>query len=57
MLSEDLEPKGGILSRRRKVRRYLGIRKEDSGGVEGIVLQKGEDAGRAARWWRDNLVR
>jgi len=57
MLSEDLEPKGGILSRCRKVRRYLGIRKEDSGGVEGIVLQKGEDAGRAVRWWRDNLVR
>jgi len=29
MLSEDLELKGGILSRRRQVRRYLGIRKED----------------------------
>jgi len=24
MFSEDLEPKGGILSRRNKVRRYLG---------------------------------
>jgi hypothetical protein len=30
MLSEDLEPKGGILSRRRKVRKYLGIMEEDS---------------------------
>jgi len=48
---------GKLMSQRRKVRRYLGIRKEDSGGVEGIVLQKGEDVGRAARWWRDNLVR
>jgi hypothetical protein len=28
MLSEDLEPKGGILSRRRQVRSYLGIRAE-----------------------------
>jgi len=49
MLSRDLEPKGGILSRRRKVRRYLGIRKEDSGGVEGIVLRKGGDVGRCGR--------
>jgi hypothetical protein len=31
MLSEDLEPKGGILSRRRKVRRYSGIMEGDSG--------------------------
>jgi len=49
MLSEDLEPKGGILSRRRQVRRYLEIRKEDSGGVEGIVLQKGGDVGRCGK--------
>jgi hypothetical protein len=46
MLSEDLEPNGGLLSRRRQVRRYLGIREEDSGGVEGIVLRKGGDIGR-----------
>jgi len=37
MFSGDLEPKGGILSRRRQVRRYLGMRMGDSGGVEGIV--------------------
>jgi len=49
MLSEDLEPKGGILSRRRQVRKYLGIRKKDSGGVEGIVLQKGGDVGRCGK--------
>jgi hypothetical protein len=46
MLSEDLEPKGGILSRHRQVRRDLGIREEDSGGVEGIVLRKGGAVGR-----------
>jgi hypothetical protein len=46
MLSEDLDPKGGILSRRRQVGRYLGIREEDSGGVEGIVIRKGGDVGR-----------
>ena len=34
------------LSRRRQVRRYLGIRAEDSGGVAGIVLRKGGDVGR-----------
>ena len=49
MHSEDLEPKGGILVRRRQVRRYLGIKKEDSGGVKGIVLQKGGDIGRRGR--------
>jgi len=27
----------------------LGIRKEDSGGVEGIVLQKGGDVGRCGK--------
>jgi len=31
MFSEDLEPKGGILSRRKKVRRYLGIMEERYG--------------------------
>jgi len=31
MFSEDLEPKGGILSRRNKVRRYLGIIEERYG--------------------------
>jgi len=42
MFSEDLEPKGGILSRRKKVRRYFG----NMEGVEGIVLRKGGDVGR-----------
>jgi hypothetical protein len=46
MFSEDLEPKGGILSRRRKGQNYLGIREEIPGGVEGIVLRKGGDVGR-----------
>jgi len=46
MLSEDLEPKGGILSRRRQVRWYLEIIGEDTGGVQGIVLWKGGDVGR-----------
>jgi len=31
VFSEDLEPKGGILSRRKKVRRYLGIIEETYG--------------------------
>jgi len=34
MISEDLEPKGGILSRRKKVRRYLGIIVERYGTCE-----------------------
>ena len=44
MFSEDLEPKGGILSRRKK----------DTEGVEGIVLWKGGDVGR--RGWSGELV-
>ena len=43
---EGSVPKGGILSQRRQVRRYLGIRKEGFGGVEGIVLRKDGDVGR-----------
>jgi len=46
MLSEDLVPRGGILSRRRQVRWYLEIIGEDTGGVQGIVLRKGGDVGR-----------
>jgi len=49
MLSGDLEPKEGILSRRRQVQKYSGIRKEDSSGVEGIVLRKGGEVGRRGR--------
>jgi len=41
MLSEDLEPKGGILSRCWEVRRYIEIK----GAVAGIVLWKGGDVG------------
>ena len=37
MFSEDLEPKGGILSRCKK----------DTKGMEGIVLRKGGDVGRS----------
>jgi hypothetical protein len=46
MLSEDLEPKGGILSRRWRIRKYLGIIEGCSGGVAVIVLRKGGDVGR-----------
>jgi len=44
-----LVAKGSSLSRRKQVRKYLGIRNEDSGGVEGIVLRKGGDVGRRGR--------
>jgi len=61
MFSEDLEPKGGILSRRKRIRRYLGIIEEDTEGVEGIVcygkMETLGDAEEAARRWRYNLVR
>jgi hypothetical protein len=50
MISEHLEPKGGILSRRRQVRRYLEVMAERRrGGGEGIVLRKGGDVGRCGR--------
>jgi len=61
MFSEDLEPKGGLLSRRERIRRYLGIIEEGTEGVEGIVYYgKTEtlgDAEEAARRWRYNLER
>jgi len=44
--SEDLEPQGGVLSRRKRIQRYLGIIEEDTEGVEGIVLRKDGDVGR-----------
>jgi len=61
MISEDLEPKGGILSRRRKVWRYSGnnSRKVSTARKE-LCYGKAEmlvDAEEAARWWRYNLVR
>ena len=46
MLSEDLEPRRGILSRLKKVHRYLEVIGEDRDGVEGIVLRMGGDVGR-----------
>jgi hypothetical protein len=61
MLSEDLEPKGGILSRRRKVQKYLG-----KNGRRSLVVSKElcygkaetwKDAEEAARGWRHNLER
>ena len=42
---EDLEPKGGRLSRHWEIWGYLGIIKASSDGLEGIVLPKGGDVG------------
>ena len=57
MLSEDLEPKGGILSRRRILRGNgegsWWCRKELCYGKAETL----EDAEEAARGWRHNLVR
>ena len=56
-LSEDLEPKGGILSRRRILRdngrRFLVVSKELCYGKAETL----EDAEEAARGWRYNLIR
>jgi hypothetical protein len=58
MLSEDLEPKGAILSRRWEYkilgysgRRFLVVLKELCYGKAETL----EDAEEAARWWRYNL--
>jgi len=60
MFSEDLEPKGGILSRRKKVRRYFGKYRRKIWKVwKELCYGKAEtleDAEEAARWWRYNLV-
>ena len=60
MLSEDLEPKGGILSQRWEKREVLGNNGRKLLVVsEELCYGKAEtlgDAEEAAKWWRDNLV-
>jgi len=56
MLSEHLEPKGVILSRRWERRKVLG-----NNGRKVLVVSEELCYGKAetlgdARWWRDNLV-
>jgi len=56
MLSEDLEPKGGILSLRWEIQRYLWTMEKCSSGVEEIMLWKDGDIGRRGGSWEEVAV-